>query len=778
APTELREHLRARLPEAMVPSVVVPVAALPRTPNGKIDLQRLPSPAAERTAASAAPLSQAEELMAELWALVLGVEGAGQEDDFFALGGHSLLVTRLVARIEEAFGVGLPVRAVFEWPRLRALTDHVLAQAAGGPTWREPIPRTPRDGELPLSFSQQRLWFLDRLEGPSAAYNVPLVLRLRGDLKVSALAGSLARTVERHEALRTVFREVDGRPLQAVLDPVQTPLPVVDLSTLPPELRDRALEAVAREEADHVFDLGTGPLFRLRLLRCAAEEHVLLATLHHAVTDAWSTGIFLDEVARGYAALIRGEEPSLPPLPVQYADFAVWQRSWLTGATLADQESYWVEKLAGAPKRLQLPADRPRPAAQSFRGAVHVFTLPGLSASLRSLGRGRGATLFMTCVSGFALLLSRYSGQDDVVVGSPVANRTRREVEPLIGLFANTLALRVDLAGTPSFEDVLAAMRDSILGALAHQDLPFEALVEALRPERDLSHSPVFQVLFALQNLPRGTAEMPGLTLEPLPRRSRTSRFDLSLFVEERAQELNARFEYSADLFDEATIVRMADHLGVLLGGAAAHPGLAAHRLPLLTAAERDELLAGLRHTARPCPAEPVHRRIAVQAARTPDRVAVRCGGRSLTYAELDARVAGLARRLREVGVGPGDRVGLLVERSAEMVAALLGILETGAAYLPLDPAFPRERLAFMLRDAEVSLALTEPGLRDLVREAGVPDLLLQRALTPAIRQDGCAAGPEDLAYILYTSGSTGRPKGVEIPHGALSNFLHAMEGV
>ena len=781
-PAELRERLRALLPEALVPSMVVPLEALPRTPNGKIDLQRLPAPAAAagRAVPLAPPRSQAGELMAEIWSAVLGVEGAGEDDDFFALGGHSLLVTRLAARVEEAFGVALPVRAVFERPTLGELTEHVLAALAAGSKAGEPIPRVPRDGELPLSFGQQRLWFLNQLEGPSAVYNVPLALRLRGALDLPALAAALARVVERHEVLRTVFREVDGRPVQIVSGAAPPTLILEDLSGLPSAARERAVEAAAGEEADHVFDLGAGPLLRLRLLRCSAGEHVLLATLHHMVTDAWSTGIFQDEVARGYTAGVRTEEPSGPPLTVQYADFAAWQRSRLAGPALAAQQAYWVGRLAGAPKLLPLPTDRPRPAAQSFRGAVHAFTLEGAAAPLRALGRQRGATLFMTLLSGFALLLSRYSGEDDVVLGTPIANRTRGELEPLIGLFANTLALRVGLAGAPSFEAVLAAVREATLGALAHQDLPFEALVEALRPERDLRHSPVFQVLFALQNVPQGALEMPGLALEPLPRRNRTSRFDLSLFAEETADGLSARFEYSADLFDASTVDRLAAHLGTLLRGAAAAPGLPAARLPLLTAAERDEALAGLRHTARPRPAEPVHRRIAAQAARTPSRIAVQCGDRTLTYGELAMRAAGLAGRLRQAGLGPGDRVGLLVERSVEMVAALLGILESGAAYLPLDPSFPRERLAFMLRDAGAALVVAEPGLREIAREAGVPDLLLHRALAPAPRRAGpppaAAVAAEDLAYILYTSGSTGRPKGVEVPHAALANFLAAMD--
>jgi amino acid adenylation domain-containing protein len=777
---ELREHLRSRLPEVLVPSVVVLLESLPRTPNGKVDLQRLPDPASfgERAAVRGTLRSPAEELMAELWSAVLGVEGPGTDDDFFALGGHSLLAVRLASRVGGAFGVELPVRAVFERPRLGELAEHVLALAAGGTVVREPIPRVPRDRELPLSFAQQRLWFLDRLEGPTAAYTVPLALRLRGTLDLPVLAASLARVVERHEALRTVFREVDGRPVQVVLAPAPPALPLVDLTALPADLRQRELETAAREEAAHVFDLAAGPLLRLHLLRSAPDEHVLFATLHHIVTDAWSTGVFQDEVAGGYAALVHRREPSLPPLPVQVPDVAVWQRSWLAGEALAAQEAYWKERLAGVPKLLRLPTDRPRPAVQSFRGDVYAFVLSGLAEPLRLLGRERGATLFMTLTSGFALLLSRWSGQDDVVVGMPVANRSRRETEPLIGLFANTLALRADLSGAPSFERLLAGVREATLGAFAHQDLPFEVLVEALRPERDLSHAPVFQVLFALQNVPGGKVGLPGLTLEPLPRRSRASRFDLSLFVEEAGDGLSARIEYSTDLFDETTIARMAGHLGVLLRAAAAAPGLPAARVPLLTDAERASVLAGLRETARPGPGECVHRLVAAQARRDPSRVAVQHGDQVLTYGELLEQVADLARGLREAGIRPGDRVGVLAERSTDLVAALLGVLAAGAAYLPLDPAFPQERLAFMVRDAGVPLVLTQPGLQDLLRDSGVPALVLDRAGAAAshVVEPDSPTGPEDLAYVLYTSGSTGRPKGVQVHHGALANFLSAME--
>ncbi len=866
-PAELREHLLAELPCYMVPAAFARLAALPLTPNGKLDRRALKSlvPAlAEMVGEGAgagytAPRDATEELLAGLWAALLGLDRVGIDDNFFALGGHSLLATRLVSRIREVFSVELPVRALFDAPTVAGLAG-LLAALLGTGSGGEAAPQLrPADrpafgnAEFPLSFAQERLWFLDRLAPGEGAYNISAAVRLTGPLDVAAFGAALSEIVRRHEALRTRFGEgARGEPVQSIGAWSPRGLPVIDLSALPGDAREAAALRLARKEAGRPFDLASGRLARATLLclRVSVEtpsryhdipgslppgrlrrpetpaplgagdalaleitersvvaagrlypsagalsnsaEHVLLLTLHHIASDGWSLGVLVGELGALYGAFRAGRPSPLPALPIQYADFAVWQRAWLSGPVLEAQVAYWRQALVGAPT-LELPTDRPRSAVRSSRGTRRRAALSSaLSTDLRRLAQGQGATPFMVLLAAFEILLGRLSGQDDLLVGSPIANRTRREVEGLIGFFVNTLVLRADLSGDPDFRRYLGRTREVTLAAYAHQDLPFEKLVSELSPVRDTSRTPLFQVMFNLQTAAAVGAEstegrsFPGLTAERLEILGNTSQFDLTLALSSGGESPFAgSFEYSTDLFDGTTIERLHSSFRTLLAGIVADPGARLADLPLLTAPERAALLVEWNDTSEESGAllgETVPRAIEERARRVPDAVAVVAAGGLLSYGELDRRSNQLAHHLRGLGVGPEILVGVAVERSLFLLIGLLGILKSGGAYVPLDPEYPQERLAFMLEQSRPAVLLTEEKLA-----SKLPAASRQNARIVLIDRDGPAiagesdravtsgVGPENLAYLLYTSGSTGRPKGVQISHGALANFLAAM---
>jgi amino acid adenylation domain-containing protein len=785
SPQELRTFLKEKLPEYMVPSAFVALDALPLSPNGKIDRQALAAIEEAKPESQAdfiAPRTPVEEDVAAIWASVLGLERVGVNDNFFDVGGHSLLATQVISRLAKAFQVELPLRRLFEVPTVAGLAEAVeVARRAGEVLHRPPIQRLPREGPLPLSFAQQRLWFLDRFEPGSPFYNIPAAARLSGDLDIIALERSLQEVVRRHETLRTTFQTVEGQPAQVIAPTLTLPLPLVDLTSRPEVERAEEARRLAREEAQRPFDLTRAPLLRATLLKLGPQEHVVLLVMHHIVSDGWSMGVFFREVATLYQAFLNDEPSSIPELPVQYADFACWQRDWLQGELLESQLTYWQDRLANVPAALELPTDHPRPAVQTVHGAMEPLLLPSeLVERLHALSRREGCTLYMILLAAFQALLHRYSGQEDFCIGTPVAGRTRPEMEGLIGFFVNTLVLRADLSGDPTFAEHLKRVRETCLGAYAHQDLPFEMLVEALQPQRDLSRSPLFQVMLILQNTPLPSLDLPGLQLNPIEAESGTAKFDLNLALVETDRGLVGSLEYNTDLFEAATVRRLLVHFRNLLEEAAANPERRVSELPLLTAEERHQLLTEWNCTEADLPdRDCIHRLFEAQVERTPEAIALIYEDEKVTYCELNRRANQLAHHLRDLGVGPEVLVGICMERSIEMVVGLLGILKASGAYVPLDPGFPRERIAFMLKDARVPLVLTQKSL-----QAGLPDqevrLVLLDADAEAIARhsaDDPASGVEsdNLAYVLYTSGSTGLPKGVQITHGSVVNFLASM---
>jgi amino acid adenylation domain-containing protein len=794
----LREQLGRSLPDHLLPAVFQFLGALPLTPNGKTDRAALPAPQLlAQEVGFQLPRSPVEEILVDIWEEVLGAGPVGTADNFFALGGHSLLATQVTARMRRTLGVELPVSRLFEKPTIAELAGEVAAALQGGAGAAGAIPPRPpipslsaaaRRGGVPLSFAQQRLWFLDQLEPGNPAYSVPLAVRLQGAIEVAVLRRSCAEIVRRHEALRTTFRSTTEGPVQAIARLATVPLPVVSLAGLPERARQAEASRLGLAAARLPFDLAAGPLLRLLLLRLATQEHVLLATMHHIVADGWSVGVLLQELAALYRAFSRGEVSPLPELPIQYADFAVWQREWLSGKVLESQIDYWRRALAGVAP-LALPTDRPRPPRRRGRGQVERFVLaPPLGAALAHLARAAGATPFITLLCGLAALLSRYSGQEDVALGSPVANRTSRETEGLIGFFANTLVLRADLTGSPSFEELLGRVRQSALAAYAHQDLPFEKVVEVLQPERDASRTPLFQVLFVLQHAPREGLALPGLGLAPLPVDPGTAKFDLSLALTAAEGGFAGSWEFDRDLFDRTTLARLGGQLVRLLEAVVAQPAARLGELSWLSAAESQQLREW-NATAAAYPAASLAALLAAQAARTPEAVAVVCEDAALSHGELAARASRLAGGLRRLGVGPEVRVGICAERSLGLLVGLVAIVASGGAYVPLDPSYPAERLAFMLDSSGVSILLADgavgaglaAGAVDVgraerrIRLVRLDDPLPSAA--PASPSAGAEINPDHLAYVIYTSGSTGRPKGAMNTHRGIVNRLLWMQG-
>jgi amino acid adenylation domain-containing protein len=783
--SDIRQFAATHLADFKVPRQVLLVKDIPKGSTGKLQRRGLAEYFGWTASAQPpslfdfrAPRTPMEALVGGIWAQVFDVEGVSISDDFFQFGGDSLLATQLLMRVREATHVEIPFRRFFAVPTVAGMAEYIEATRRTAPRLQMPsLQPVPRDTLLPLSYPQQRLWLLEQLGRSRHAYYLLEAIHLRGPLQVAVLAQSLQEMMRHHEVFRTTFGHIAGQPFQVIGPTINAPLPVVDLHNLPAGQRKAHVLTLAQAEIRRPFNLTQGPLLRATLLQLADAEHVLLLTMHHIVSDGWSHGVFWRELTILYAAFAAGQPSPLPALSLQYADFAHWQEQWLRGGSLDPQLAYWQQQLAGV-SPLQLPTDRPRPTVQTFRGARHSLILsPTLTQALKTLSQWHGVTLFMTLLAAFQTLLHCYTGQDDIAVGVLIANRHRVELESLIGFFVNTLVLRTDLSGDPSFEELIARVREVTLGAYEHQDLPYEKLLEELRPPRDLSRNPLFQALFVLHNTPQQTLELPGLTVSPLEIDPCTARFDVTLEFWETPEGLRGRFEYSTDLFETATIVRMAGHLQTLLEGIVAHPEQCLSQLPLLTADERRRLLGEWNATMVAFPDNQCLQHVfETQVLRTPDAVAVVCADESLTYRELNCRANQVAHYLQTLGMRREGLVGLCLARSLEMVVGLLGILKAGGAYVPLDPTYPSERLTFMIEDAQALVVLTQERLAAALPANGAQIVYLDAHWPTIARYSDenpvSGAMAEDAAYLLYTSGSTGRPKGVLGTHRATLNVL------
>jgi amino acid adenylation domain-containing protein len=788
--SELNRLLKEKLPIYMVPSFIVSLAEFPLTSSGKLNRKLLPSPdenAIESERISGPPSTPTQEIIAGTWAQVLKLESVGVKDNFFDLGGHSLLATRVISRFRESLNIEIPLKALFENPTVEELADYISSSEQSD--LAAPIMRVSRDHLLPLSFAQERLWFLSQLDGANVAYNVPSILKLTGQLDEGALQRSLNRIVARHEVLRTRFVQQAGTPFQQVLSSLELQLPVIDLSQLDSQQRQEQLLRISTAEADHGFDLREAPLLRGLLIREAEQEYVLAVTMHHIISDAWSVGVMMRELAELYRAEVEGREAKIEELDVQYGDYAAWQREWLRGEVLEKEIRYWKEQLAAARHILDLPTDRPRPAIQTYRGARQSMALPrDLVAALERLSRDEGVTLFMVLLASFDTLLYRYTSQQEILVGTPVANRNRIELEGLVGLFLNTLVMRGDLSGNPTFRELLRRVRQDTLGAYTHQLVPFELVIEALQPERSLSHSPLFQVMLALQEEVEADWTMSDVVVSPQATEVSTSKFDLLLSCVHGKKSLGVMLEYNSDMFDDSTIAQMLGHWARLLEAVAANSRQRLSDLAMLTEAEYQQLICDWNDTARDFDGKCVHEMFEQQASEVPEALALVFGEKSITYGELNRSANQLAHYLRKLGAGADSPVGICVERSELAAIGVLGILKAGAAYVPIDPAYPKDRVAIILQDASIKILLSQTSVRDALPDHSASVIAMDRdwhsITSEAVETLGTLANPEPLAaldnlgYLIYTSGSTGRPKGIGLPHRALANLIQWQLGV
>ncbi|ODG96163.1 non-ribosomal peptide synthetase [Nostoc sp. KVJ20] len=775
--SQLKDYLKIRLPNYMIPSQIIVLDQLPLSPNGKLDRRALPTPNAATSTDFQMPVTPTEELLATLWQSLLKAKSVGRQDNFFELGGHSLLATQLVTRIRDTFGVEVPVRKVFEQSVLSDLATEI--DKAASVIALPPITPQPENAPKNLSFAQSRLWFLAQLEdtGTSATYNMSTALELEGKLNIEALRASFDYLLDRHAILRTYFPALEGEAQVAVqnLDDIEV-LAITDLQSLNPQTQAETVQRLSDNHAQEPFDLNTGPLFKAKLLQLGEQKNVLLINMHHIISDGWSMGVFKREWEQTYAAFAAGNAPNLSPLPIQYSDYAAWQRNWLQGEILENQENYWKQQLGDAPRLLDLPTDHPRPAQQSYQGGREEYRLSNeLTQRLKAISQQQGVTLFMTLLTAFSILLSRYSRQEDLCIGSAIANRTHSHTESLIGFFVNILVLRSKIKPEQGFCGLLQQTRQTCLDAYAHQDIPFEYLVEQLQPERSLSHNPLFQVMMVLQNTQEAgkNINLPGLDIQWLEQSFPFAKFDLTLDLCERGGQLHCMWEYATDLFEAETIQRMAGHFEVLLEAITQNPQQPIHQLPIITPAESQQLQIWNQIDTDYPKNQTLITLFEQQVAKTPDNIAVVFEDQSLSYQELNRQVNQLAHYLLELKrkqqLPDNPLIAICVDRSLEMLIGIFAILKAGGAYLPIDPSYPQERIHLMLQDSNAEVLLTKNvnkkqlPLEKLKNPCQVIFLEKEIWANQPTDNPNFQSSPDDLAYVIYTSGSTGRPKGVAI---------------
>ncbi len=781
---DLRNFLLKHIPDYMVPSAIMILDELPLTPNGKVDRKALPQPGEDLFKEAVAvdyvaPRNQVEEVIAKIWSDVLHIEVIGIYNNFFLLGGHSLLATQVISRIKKHLGVDVPLRSIFENPTISGLAKAVEKEKLAQRGIELPkIHKIKREGKLPLSFAQQRLWFLEQLEPGTPFYNIPETYKITGDLNIDALQKAINKVIKRHETLRTSFHSDNGIPYVEIEPELEYKLNVIDLTDEDASRKDEKIKEIIREENSKPIALSKPPLFRATLLKVSEDEHVIVLVIHHIISDDWSTKVLMQEISVIYESVVKNMDYPLPELTIQYVDYAAWQREWLSGKVLEEQINYWKNTLKDIPPVLNLPTDRPRPAVQTFNGSYLSFELPEETGELISkISREEGVTAFMILLAAFDTLLSKYSGQEDIVVGTPVANRTQDEVENLIGFFVNTLVLRTDLSGNPSFRELLKRVRETSLGAYAHQDLPFEQVVDIVQPERSLSHSPIFQVMFTLQNTPRRERNLSsGITISSVEAHSGTSKFDLTMFMVGEDKHFGGALEFNTDLFDESTIERMINHFQKILFDMLSNPDKPVGFVSLQNEKEIEDLLTGLNRT----PVIPQIKNVIDEFYKTaehhPNEPAVKIGDKVYSFEQLNNDSNKLARYLIDSGVKKDSIIGVYLKRSYEMIVSLIGIMKAGAAYLPLEPEYPFERIKFMVEDSGVEKIITHSDLTKNIDSLETDKIILDKEWESytnySVDNLNVNILPQSLAYVIYTSGSTGKPKGTMLNHKGLANYL------
>ncbi|MGD9488072.1 MAG: amino acid adenylation domain-containing protein [Calditrichaceae bacterium] len=785
--TVLKEYLANLLPDYMIPAAYISLEKLPLTPNGKIDRRALPNPDQNQileqlTTEYVEPKTDTEKKIAVIVGDLLNIDEVGSQHNFFDLGGHSLLATQLVSRIKKTFDIEFPLRKVFEFPAVSGLALCVdEARLAGEQIIAPPILPVSRDRELPLSFAQQRLWFLDQLEPDSPFYNIPETYRIKGDLNIKVFEASFNEIIRRHESLRTVFITENGSPTQKIFDEYRISMKITDLKHMKSAGKETEILRIAREKSLEPISIDKLPLFHIELLKIANKDFAVILVIHHIISDNWSSQVMMRELSIIYDAFLNKRPSPLAEVKLQYADFAHWQRGWLKGDILDEQLKYWEKQLTGIPPVLELPTDRPRSAMPTFKGAYLPFSIDkNIADRVKKLSHDENATLFMVLLAAFQTLLYRYTNEKNICVGTPIANRNRPEIEGIVGFFVNTLVMRANLSGEISYRQLIQNVRETALGAYAHQDVPFEKIVDAVQPERNTSHSPLFQVMFVILNLPeKSENESSDLIISPIEAHSGTSKFDITMFITEEKDRFSGALEYNTDLFDESTISVMLDHFQNLLNGLTTNPDEQVGRINMISEREHDQLLFKWNGKENPLKTDlPVHQIFSGQVMNTPDQIALELGElETFTYRQLHEASNRLANYLISLGVGPDVPVGLCMKRSTDLIVSVLGVLKAGGAYVPIDPSYPEDRLAFIIEDSGVPILLTHSALLPRLSKHILKVVCLDSEKELISSQDLSAPDvnvyADHLAYLIYTSGSTGKPKGTLITHRGLTNYLN-----